>query len=180
MLERGNAGAHTAPRASAVRSLRALPRRAFRVAFARRAGAEMAPPKRTFRVEALGRDSYRLVTTVTAERICTAADLIRLGIKPPEPEVPWTAPPGPMPIERKAAPESVHLSPYAAAMTYWREQGFPIDRRMSDLLPSWLDEFGLEGVLRAMHEVAMLPGHGAPYFRLVGAIRRLKKEAGSP
>lgn len=122
---------------------------------------------------------FKLVTVTTtvetSERVVDEAHLRRLGVPIPKPEVPWTEEP-PAPLPPRAEELEGERSSFNAALGYWRTLGFSIDRRMPQLLGGWLDEFTLEGVLRAMHEVATIPGHGPPYLRLVQAFRRMREE----
>jgi hypothetical protein len=156
------------------RTSRAQPRRAFRPKFARRTPADMAPPKRTHQVVPLGDGTYRLITTVTAERVVTAEGLRRYGIAPPlspTVEVPWKEAP-PLPVPPRG------LAPFGQVMTFWR-QCFPsFPSQMPSRVPAWLDIHGLDVLLRVIAEVkAETPKETAPpYLRLVRKLNQLRRE----
>lgn len=163
-LEKGNSD----------RTPRAQPRRAFRPLFARRAPAEMAPPKRTHKVVPLGDDAYRLITTVTVERVVTAEELRRHGLTPPPrptPEVPWKEA-SPPPVPQRG------LSPFAQVMTYWRECFPTFPPQMPSRVPSWLDEFGLDAILRVISEVKAKSAtdRAPPYLRFNRKLNQLRRE----
>lgn len=156
------------------RTSRAPPRRAFRPKFARRAPAEMAPPKRTHQVVPLGDGTFRLITTVTVERVVTAEGLRRHGLTPPvapAPELPWKeAPPPPVPQRG--------LSPFAQVMTYWRACFPSFPSQMPSRVPAWLDIHGLDAILRAISEVKAESekDRAPPYLRLVRKLTQMQRE----
>ncbi len=181
MAERGLAGA-LAPMGNEVREFRAPPRRAFRTKLSRRSLGAHVAPKVEHRAIALTDGRFKLITTTTTihvvERVVDAEFLRRLGIAVPAPDVPWVeSAPAQIPTRRAEAPEPEPATPYNAAISYWRERGFRMDHRLANHLGQWLDSFGLEGVLQAMHQAATIPGHGPPYMRLVREIRRLREES---
>lgn len=182
MSERGLAGAY-APQGNAMRTLRAPPRRASRIALTRRSLGAHVPPKVEHRAVALGAGRFRLITTTTTvhvvERVVDQEYLEKMGIAVPQSDVPWKEEAQSLPPPRRPVGPQEGASPFTAAMGYWRELGFPIDRRMPELLGGWLDKFGLEGVLGAMHAAAGSAEKGPPYLRLVQAFRRLRDETGS-
>lgn len=181
MQERGKTGEQMAPWGNAVWTSRAFPRRAFRPALSRRSPGLVMAPGRDHRVLRVG-GRLKLVTTVTIERWVTEAELGRLGIPVPPPDLPWIeGKPDPVPPRRVAPPSMVApMSPYAQVMTAWRRHFDSFDPRMPSLVPMWLDEFGLDGVLSAIEAVASKDSPEPAYRRLNRRFREIRQERKGP
>lgn len=131
-------------------------------------------PEPKHRVTPLGNGLYRVVTTVTVERTLTEAEMQKLGIAVPAPEVPWEPEqPAPVPPRRAYRTDS----PVGQVMAYWRQHlGSGYDSRLPKQLPAWIDEFSIAGVLRAIDEVKRQDSREPKYLRLVHVLRRMREE----
>lgn len=175
MQKRGAVGAFEAPLGNAVRTFsRAFPRRAFRPVFARRLGADMPRPKRTHKVTPLGGGLFRVLTTVTLEQVLTEEQLLRRGIQPPGPDVPWK--------QEQPRDEGMRRrgqgTPFGQVMTYWREQLHGYDARLPQLIPQLLDQFPLETILSAIDQVKAQKSHLPKYDRFKRVFQELRAREG--
>lgn len=186
MYQRGLAAKQKAPRGVMARSQRALPRRAAPAAVHRRRRARLfVPAEQKQRVVALGGGRFRVITTIinTIEHVVDAEELARLGLKPPEAELPWQPEPSfehEQRARRRDTPEPLGPKPETVALRYWVEhvKGGD-DVRIRSALPAWIDKHGPDGVREAMDVVARerpKASFGAKFFHLVKTLRRPRTE----
>lgn len=123
---------------------------------------------------------YRVITTL--DRVMTEGELRALGIPLPNqgPSVPWQE------EKREAIPEratvrAVPASPVGLFITAWREKfrGDNPDPRLPKQLPQWLDEHGMDRLMRALDIVAAQKADPMPrYERFKKALKQLRDAAG--
>lgn len=172
-MYRGAVAVHLEPGTSIRSHPRASLRRAFRFEWARR---RSVAPRREHRVVPLGDGRYRLITTVTVERIVTEGELLRLGVAaPPRLDVPWVEPP-PIPVPERGA------SPFAQVMSYWRKCFPSFPSQMPGRVPRWLDEHGVDALLKAISEVKAesATDQTPPYLRFIRKLRQLSNAREGP
>lgn len=147
------------------------PRRAAPATFFRppRWDGPMPPEERAHKVIALGNGLYRLITTTVSEREVTGEQLLELGLKVPEPDVPWTE------------PTPVHAADRAAALQHWTEHLGGYDPRLSGRIVGFIRELGLKKVIEAIDQVAAMNvkgGAGVKYAEFVRVLRQVRERRG--
>lgn len=146
------------------------PRRAAPAALGLRGAHWDGPVLPRHTVVAIGGGRYRVTTVV--EQIVSEDELRALGLEAPPEDVPWRAAP--------ALPASA--TDKATVLRLWSELLGGHDPRLSDRVPVFIRDYGLEVVKRAIGTVAATNpkgGAGAKYAQLVRVLREMGERKAS-